>query len=78
VRQQLVTSLLHLLLEVFDLLVDLLRIHLLVALRVRPRLVVQSVEPVALLEEHLEGAAHSVIGSRHHTLCLPHPAHLSG
>jgi len=78
VQQQLIAGLLHLLFEVFDLLVDLLRVHLLVALRVRPRLVVQSVEPMALLEKHLEGATHPVIGSHHGMLCLPHPAYLSG
>jgi len=77
VRQQLVASLLHLLFEALYLPVDLLRIHLLATLRVRSRLVVQSIESVALLEKHLEGAAHPVIGSRHGALCLPHPAHLS-
>jgi len=78
VQQQLVTSLLHLLFEALYLLVDLLQIHLLTTLRVRSQLVVRSIEPVALLEKHLKGAAHPVIGSRHGALCLPHPAHLSG
>jgi len=78
VRQQLVTGLLHLLFEALYLPVDLLRIHLLIALRIRPWLVVRSVEPVTLLEKHLEGTAYPVVGSRHGALGLPHPAHLSG
>jgi len=78
VRQQLVASPLHLLFKALYLPVDLLRIHLLATLRVRSRLVVRSVEPVALLEKHLEGAAHPVVGSRHCALCLPHLVHLSG
>jgi len=78
VRQQLVASLLHLLLEVFDLPVDLLQVHLLVTLRVRPWLVVGSVEPVTLLKKHLKGATHPVVRSRHGALRLPHPAHLAG
>jgi len=78
VRQQLVASLLHLLFEALYLLVDLLQIHLLATLRVCSRLVVRSVEPVALLKKHLEGVAHLVVGSRHGALCLPHPVHLSG
>jgi len=78
VQQQLVTSLLHFLFEAFYLLVNLLQIHLLMTLWVRPRLVVWAVEPVALLEEHLKGVTHLVIGSRHRALCLPHPVHLSG
>ena len=77
-RQQLIAGPLHLLFKVLYLPVDLLRVHLLVALWVRPRLVVWSVEPVALLEKHLKGVAHPVIGSCHRALCLPHPAHLSG
>ena len=77
-QQQLVTSLLHFLFEAFYLLVNLLQIHLLMTLWVRPRLVVWAVEPVALLEEHLKGVTHLVIGSRHRALCLPHPVHLSG
>jgi len=77
-RQQLIAGPLHLLFKVLYLPVDLLRVHLLVALWVCPRLVVWSVEPVALLEKHLEGVAHPVVGSCHRALCLPHPVHLSG
>ena len=58
--------------------VDLLQIHLLVTLWVCPWLVVGSIEPVALLKKHLEGAAYPVVGSHHGALCLPHPVHLSG
>ena len=77
-RQQLVAGLLHLLFKALYLLVDLLWIHLLIALRIRTQLVVQSIEPVTLLEKHLEGTAYLVVGSCHGALGLPHLAHLSG
>jgi len=60
VRQQLVTGLLHLLFKALYLPVNLLWIHLLIALWIHPWLIVQSIEPVTLLEKHLEGTAYLV------------------